>query len=143
MHALHTIRKDFELLETVTHDCVGVARAISAVRILVFDSIASIVAPMLGLKSSDGWNGHVGMSEIARALRWFAWKGVCVIVTNRVVRDGRGMHAALGKFWEAFVDVNILMEQVEEDMICVNVMSKRGGGGQSRIKVTEEGVVDA
>lgn len=143
MHALHTIRKDFELLETVTHDCVGVARAISAVRILVFDSIASVVAPMLGLKSSDGWNGHVGMSEIARALRWFAWKGVCVVVTNRVVRDGRGTHAALGKFWEAFVDVNILMEQVEEDMICVNVMSKRGGGGQSRIKVTEEGVVDA
>lgn len=143
IHALHTIRRDSELLETVAHESVGVACAISAVRVLVFDSIASVVAPMLGLKTDDGWNGHVGMSEIARALRWFAWKGVCVVVTNRVVRDGRGMHPALGRFWEAFVDVDIMTEQVEKDVTCVKVVSKRGRGGESRIRVTEQGVVDA
>lgn len=143
LHVLYALRKDFELLETISHERVGIAHAIGTMRVLVFDSVASVVAPMLGLKADGGWNGHVGMSKIARALRWFAWKGVCVVVTNRVVRDSRGVHAALGRFWETFVDINMIMEPVEEDMISVKVVSKRSGGGNVRIKVTEQGVVDA
>lgn len=101
----------------------------------MFDSIAAIVTPVLGLRVPPAWSGHVALDVVASLLRTAAATGLAdVVVTNRVVAVGavanqhhgsalnhghssrqQEQYAALGNKWAAFVDVSIFLSRCFDD----------------------------
>eukprot|EP01027_Heterolobosea_sp_BB2_P016940 GEZU01024041.1.p1 GENE.GEZU01024041.1~~GEZU01024041.1.p1 ORF type:complete len:217 (+),score=16.48 GEZU01024041.1:510-1160(+) len=70
----------------------------SALRLIIVDSIGSLIAPILGgLKNPTG---HVLMIQVARTLKTIATSyEIGVLVTNYTVSSGAGFKAALGESW--------------------------------------------
>lgn len=132
------------------------ANTLKDLKLLVFDSVANVLAPVLGLR--DGaWSGHVALNHVAVELRWFASQvDASVLVTNRVVRDGARMKPALGNTWAALVDVSVVVERVGEYggvtprwderkarfVVRASVASKRASRKECVFQVCEEGVKD-
>lgn len=96
-------------------------------RLLVFDSPASLLAPLLGLKRSKGHSGHSTMQRVTNLINRFTTLcGACTVVTNRTVDNG--MKPALGNAWACFADMRLFLkraETIEERLeVRVNVESK-------------------
>lgn len=115
-------------------------------RIIALDSAASLLGPVLGLRS-EGWSGHVLLNEMAVLLRSLSVRtAATVLVTNRVVKgvDGR---PALGNAWACFPDVCLLLERRvlrEEGTACVEalVTSKRSATKHCIFSIDRCGVCD-
>lgn len=161
---LRALRKDIVLQRNVSKlgDIVTFAEGKSVVEILarpsllVFDSVANVLAPVLGLR--DGaWSGHVALNQFCVELRWFACHaGSSVLATNRTVRDGGHMKPALGKIWTALVDVTVGLKPVfelegrvsgwdtstESAIIEVHISSKRSGRKHCRLQLSMDGLKD-
>lgn len=102
-------------------------------KVIVFDSIAAIVTPVLGLRVPPAWSGHVALDVVASLLRTAAATVLAdVVVTNRVVvvanqHHGSGLnmnqgqsrqqeqYTALGNKWAAFVDASIFLSRCCDD----------------------------
>lgn len=134
--------------------------AISRLRLVVFDCVASVLAPVLGLRIPPAWTWHVAVDRLARQLRWLAMEtGAAVLLTNRLTAQGK---PALGRKWSSFVDVSLTLRR-EDDLqprdgdgevafvrgvpsappiVAVRVESKRDCPRECRVMICAKGVVD-
>lgn len=132
-------------------------KTLARLRLVVFDSVAAILSPLLGLRVPPAWSGHVAMDEIASALRWFTVRrDISVIVTNRVVSGTGNLHPGLGNKWTAFVDVNVMLnkedsaeqallqptDNSDKTVLDVSVNSKRDYPRSCKVMISASGVSD-
>jgi hypothetical protein len=84
------------------------------VGLIVFDSPAALLAPVLGWRWPDGWTGYACSNEIATRLRALAnLTRARVLTTNRQVRAEQegDLRAALGRSWAHVCDVRLFLEE--------------------------------
>jgi RAD51-like protein 3 len=98
---------------------VDMQAVLSSVGLIVFDSIAALLAPVLGRKWSDGWTGFACSNVLARHLRQLAdLTKATVLITNRQVKlEGRGddlQRGALGRSWSHVSNVKVFLKELEE-----------------------------
>lgn len=138
----------------------GVFGALSRLRLVVFDSAAAVLSPLLGLRIPPAWSGHVALDQLAIALRWLAAETcAAVIVTNRVVMKNQRPHPALGNKWMCFVDVNLTLQREDVHdvvatfesqvpfaatvpIISICVQSKRDRPRRCRVCISDNGIGD-
>ncbi|GAB2235062.1 hypothetical protein Droror1_Dr00004341 [Drosera rotundifolia] len=84
-----------------------------SVRILVVDSISSLITPVLG---GGGPNGHALMVSAGVLLKKLAYEyNLCVLVTNHMVGgDGGHPKPALGESWKSIPHVRLLLSRDQE-----------------------------
>ncbi|KAI0560831.1 P-loop containing nucleoside triphosphate hydrolase [Gracilaria domingensis] len=114
-------------------------------RLLVFDSPAALLAPILGLKGSAGWSGHAAMQHLTASINQFVTlSSATVLLTNRVVDNAT--RPALGNIWSAFVDEQLLLKRVETHEerleICITKSSKRAATCSFSVLITDNGITD-
>ncbi|CAN8063064.1 unnamed protein product [Agarophyton chilense] len=115
-------------------------------RLLVFDSPAALLAPVLGLRASSAYSGHTVMHQIAAAVnRFVLLSDATALLTNRVV--GVATRPALGNAWSAFVDVHLLLQRLHSDHnglhIRVVATSKRAPTCNFSLLITDTAIADA
>lgn len=88
-------------------------------RMIVIDSIAAVVSPIIGI---PGGRGHAILSELSFMLKSLARRhNIAVIVTNNVVAnrvsDVRSdVQPALGEFWSHVPDTRIVLREASDPM---------------------------
>ncbi|RDD46518.1 DNA repair protein RAD51-like protein 4 [Trichoplax sp. H2] len=93
------------LQEKLNFECSGIY---GKLRLLIIDSIASVITPVLTIPNN---HGHSLMTSLARILRVLAVEcGICVLVTNFTVTGG---NAALGRTWSSVPDVRVSIRTIE------------------------------
>lgn len=132
------------------------ATVLARLKLVVFDSVANVLAPVLGLRDGP-WSGHVALNQCATELRWISSRtDAAVLVTNRVVRDRERLKPALGNTWTALVDVSIRLEvlstrdaqaslsgDAQMKTFCrATVSSKKALPGQCQFQLCEDGIKD-
>lgn len=167
MTTLAAIRDDISLLlalPQVVHkptaqlaDDDALRAALCRLRLVVLDSAAAVLSPLLGLRIPPAWSGHVALDHISGALRWLTvHSNAAVVVTNRVVAPMTAAHPALGNKWAAFVDVSAILScdtspstalhaivsPTSPHVISMNVRSKRDFPRSCRVVITDDGVCD-
>lgn len=138
----------------------SVLQAVFNLKLVVFDSVATILSPLLGLRIQPGWTGHVALDQLAALLRWFAAEGrAAVVITNRVtIKQGKVM-PALGNKWASFVDISLTLHREDDDrvwrtsevgqtegvptpIVTVHVESKRDRPSRCRVMISDHGIRD-
>jgi hypothetical protein len=124
------------------------------VGLIVFDSPAALLAPVLGWRWPDGWTGYACSNEIATRLRALAnLTRARVLTTNRQVRAEQegDLRAALGRSWAHVCDVRLFLEEeragadgdAEPGVLRVvqrRTSSRRGPVEPVTMQVTQAGV---
>lgn len=87
------------------------------VRLLIVDSMSSLIIPVLG---GGGPNGHALMISLGYCLKKLAIEyNLCVLVTNHMVGGEGGLpKPALGESWKTVPHVRILLSRDRESDIC-------------------------
>jgi RAD51-like protein 3 len=100
--------------DTTMDDAALICAALADVGLIVFDSPASLLAPVLGWKWSDGWTGYASSNQISGFLRRLSTlTHAPVLMTNRQAkgdRDSDQQRAALGRSWSHVPDVRVYLE---------------------------------
>ncbi|PXF46324.1 DNA repair protein RAD51-like [Gracilariopsis chorda] len=114
-------------------------------RLLIFDSPASVLSPVLGLKGPNGWSGHTAMQQITTLIsRFITLSSATVVVTNRVVDSAT--RPALGNIWSNFVDVHLFCQRVDAHEqrleLRLTVTSKRAPTSTFSVLITDQGMTD-
>lgn len=133
------------VLQALQHD-VTLLSGNTGRRMLVLDSVASLLSPLLGLREGM-WTGHVAVQQLAVALRWHARAGAIVLVINRLTRAGV---PALGNAWTTLVDTQLVLKSVpaeadEEERglrVSVDVSCKRAPSRTCVVELGAKGVTD-
>lgn len=129
------------------------------VKLIVFDSVATILSPLLGLRLPPSWTGHVALDQISALLRWFAIEtSAAVLITNRLVSTNSVPHPALGLKWTCFVDVSICLSRNDDPnlhnhsvhnvsprtapVLSVRVASKFDRSRSCRVQIAKDGLQD-
>lgn len=114
-------------------------------RLLVFDSPASLLSPVLGLKAPNGCTGHTVMQQLTTLINTFiTLSSATVVVTNRVVDSAT--RPALGNVWSNFVDVHLFCQRVQTDEerleLRLTATSKRAPTCTFSVLITDQGMAD-
>eukprot|EP00301_Raphidiophrys_heterophryoidea_P020074 c4861_g1_i1.p1 GENE.c4861_g1_i1~~c4861_g1_i1.p1 ORF type:complete len:182 (+),score=24.47 c4861_g1_i1:557-1102(+) len=81
---------------------------VASLRLLVVDSVASVLTPLLGLHP----RGHALMSHISQILKQLATRfHIAVLITNNVRYDNT---PALGEFWASVCNQRLFMETLSQ-----------------------------
>lgn len=133
------------------------SRVVVKARLLVLDSLGALIAPLMGLRTTDAWSGHVALNEIAVLLRQCATQlSVTVVVVNRTV-GGDVPRPALGNLWSSFADVTVTLERTRTAHdgantdppeyrpahVKVQIASKARGSVSSSVLSLRDGVLAA
>lgn len=125
--ALHRLVEDIRVARTVAPASltlkpsapgaatVDMKVVLSSIGLVVFDSLASLLAPVLGRKWPDGWTGFSCSNLLASQFRKLAtMTNSTILITNRRARqDGsRDQKGALGRSWAHVCDVKAFLEEV-------------------------------
>jgi len=90
------------------------ASFMGGLRLVVIDSLAGVMAPVLG---GGLWNGHALMVSAVRTMKALATKFfIAFIVTNHTVSHGQfdnKIRPALGETWTYFADVRLSLSSAE------------------------------
>lgn len=89
----------------------------SRVRLLIVDSVASVITPIL---SGSNLQGHSLMTSLGVVLKKLALEySVAVLITNHMVLDKTGMSKpALGESWKPMPHVRLLLSRDPVSNIC-------------------------
>jgi hypothetical protein len=93
--------------------------------LVVFDSPAAILSPVLGWRLPDGWTGHAFSNRLASQLRTIAsTSNAVVLMTNRLVRGERDSdrRVALGRSWVHIADTRVFLEESHSDLADSNCL---------------------
>ncbi|XP_048375485.1 DNA repair protein RAD51 homolog 4 [Sphaerodactylus townsendi] len=110
-----------EFRSTVAQEVIS---ASAPVKILVVDSVSSVIYPLLGSRQPDGM---ALLMHVARELKTLAKElGVAVVVTNHVTRDASSGQTkpALGRSWSFVPSTRVLLENSKES--CGKTGTRRG-----------------
>lgn len=119
MLAMSVVQRDILLLRGLEHlpttgntQSDNLADVLRNLKLVVSDSVATILSPLLGLRLPLSWTGHVALDQISALLRWFATETCsAVLITNRLVATNAIAHPALGLKWTSFIDVSISLSR--------------------------------
>lgn len=166
MLAMSAVQRDILLLRGLEHlpttgdtQSNNLVDVLCNLKLVVFDSVATILSPLLGLRLPLAWTGHVALDQISALLRWFATETCsAVLITNRLVATNAIAHPALGLKWASFVDVSITLLRDSDanlennsfnsaslpptSIVSVNVTSKFDRSRACRIALTDDGLSD-
>ncbi|XP_057294510.1 DNA repair protein RAD51 homolog 4-like [Hydractinia symbiolongicarpus] len=129
-----------------------VAEFCSHVKLLIVDSIASVITPILGGQQQ---HGHAIMSKIGLLLKQIAYEyGIAVLVVNNAVTDdfkntrqAHRLKPSLGKSWLSVPHVRLFMDvgcQSEKEKIITIVKHHRMPTGVSTaVHITSSGLRNA
>jgi RAD51-like protein 3 len=120
--------------------------------LVVFDSPATLLGPVLGWRWPDGWTGYAFSSKIAGQLRELAKVSNAVILTtNRLLRGEYDVdrRAALGRSWSHLSDTRIFLDEAKGDLAAPEgsfftrrISSRRSGAVDSTLlRLTPRGVI--
>jgi RAD51-like protein 3 len=93
--------------------------------LVVFDSPAAILSPVLGWRLPDGWTGHAFSNRLASQLRTIASSSnAVVLMTNRLVHGERDRErrVALGRSWLHVADTRVFLEESHSDLADCNCL---------------------
>ncbi|KAK3084220.1 hypothetical protein FSP39_010227 [Pinctada imbricata] len=114
-------------------------------RLLIVDSVASVIYPVLGGQQTDG---HALMVHLALKLKQLASEfSMAVLVTNNVVRvDGR-VNTSLGKTWSHVPHSRLIITNWEdkkdrEHSVMLVKSSRQVPSGKTSVIITETGLTD-
>jgi RAD51-like protein 3 len=120
--------------------------------LVIFDSPAALLGPVLGLRWPDGWTGYAFSSKIAGQLRELAnVSNAVILTTNRLVRVEceRERRAALGRSWSHVSDTRVFLDETKGDLAAPEGMfftrrisSRRTGAVESTLmRMTPRGII--
>lgn len=141
---LQAIKEDFKTLQILKPGESSAEQLLAKPRLIVLDSLATFVAPVLGLRTRN-FSGHAALNQILALLRWLATRSsASIVVTNRVVRAGNGVKPALGNLLASYADVTMLFERLanSEMDIRIALSSKRGRDRDCLLTLSKDGIAD-
>ena len=132
VHSLHSL---LSLLSTLSTSLTSPSTTpfTATLRLLIIDSLASLISPLLGGRHH---RGHALLSHTSHALHSLATQHhLAVLITNHTVnargaggRGGGGVVGALGESWTYVADTRVGMEVVKGSGLGIGV--GEGGGGE-------------